>query len=68
MTEKSILSAQLSSKDKKIILSGLLLVAAAGWAYMFYMAWALIHKLYLHKMHLTTHVLGITIISKTVKK
>ena len=41
MPEKSILSAQLSPKDKKIILSGLIFVSAIGWAYMFYMAWAM---------------------------
>ena len=41
MTNNTAISGQLSHKDKKIILTGLFLVAAAGWAYMFYMAWAM---------------------------
>ncbi len=33
--------ASLSQQDKKIVVSGLFTVAAIGWLYMFYMAWAM---------------------------
>ena len=35
------LTPKLNSRDKKIVFSGLFIVAAAGWLYMFYMAWAM---------------------------
>ena len=41
MFDKPTISAQLSLKDKGIVVSGLFIVAAVGWAYMFYMAWAM---------------------------
>ena len=41
MNYKQALSAELSQKDKRIVLSGVFIVAAVGWAYMFYMAWAM---------------------------
>ena len=40
MTEQTITN-QLSLKDKKIVLTGLFIVSAVGWLYMFYMAWAM---------------------------
>ena len=33
--------AELSPRDKKIVISGLTLVAGVSWLYMFYMAWAM---------------------------
>ena len=41
MFNRNIVSSSLSSKDKKIVLTGLFLVSAVGWLYMFYMAWAM---------------------------
>lgn len=46
MTEKSIITVQLNTKDKNIIFFGLFIVTAIGWSYMFYMAWAM------HNMHM----------------
>ncbi len=37
----AIASSTLGLKDKKIIISGLFIVAGMGWLYMFYMAWAM---------------------------
>jgi len=43
MSGNKFLTDQLSFKDKKIVISGLFIVAAIGWVYMFYMAWAMNH-------------------------
>lgn len=41
MTDEQINSSGLSTKDKKIVYTGLFIVSATGWLYMFYMAWAM---------------------------
>jgi predicted metal-binding membrane protein len=41
MLNQQINTTGLNLRDKKIVYSGLLIVASAGWLYMFYMAWAM---------------------------
>ena len=41
MIKEFIETNSLNSKDKKIIVTGLFIVSATGWLYMFYMAWAM---------------------------